>query len=325
MIARRFAVAAFALVPFVSASASDVFSYPPSASGGLVASAWVDPDGSDSDVFAYNDFTLPSTEAITEVRWRGGYAYAAYYGTKAYNFTLTFLATNVTGFEPLIQDWPDPYGEPCLAQFIVGSNAGETPVGVVNGIAMYDYRFVLPEPFVATGGVKYWLRIDAWQKGYPDWGVAKGTGGNGYHFRCLNHMFQNVPGDTSFTLGAAWKDLGFAKPGSAGLPSLVGSGAFAALEAGKLELTNAKANATVFLIAGGSSIQAPFLGGVLVPAPNIVFPTTSNGSGKLTLPFTLPATIPAGVTVYLQTWIADPGATLGYSASNALRGISDGP
>lgn len=317
---RLLAVATLLLAPI--GSATDVFSYPPSSAGGLVPSAWIDPDGSDSDVFAYNDFTLATTESITEVSWRGGYAYGGSYGTKAFNFTLTFLATNVTGFEPLIQDWPDPYGEPCLAQFIVGGNAGETAVGVVNGITMYDYRFVLPKPFVATGGVKYWLRIDAWQKGYPDWGVIKGTGGNGYHFRCLNHMFQNVPGDTSFTLGAAWKDLGYAKPGSAGLPSLVGVGALAAGESGKLELTAAKPNASAVGVVGGSAIHAPFLAGTLVPAPDIVFFAATNGSGKLTLPFTLPATVPPAVTFYLQFWINDPAATLGTSASNALRGTT---
>lgn len=303
------------------AEASEVFSYPPSPSGGLVASAWVDPDGSDSDIFAWNDFTLPATESITEVRWRGGYAYGALYG-KAFDFSISFHATNITGFEPLVLDWPDPYGEPCLAQYIVGSNAGETPVGVVNGITMYDYRFVLPKPFVALAGVKYWIRIDAWQKVFPDWGVSKGTGGNGSHFRVVNHVFQNAPGDTSFTLLAAWKDLGFAKPGTAGLPSLVGSGSLASNQAGKLELTQAKSNALTFGIAGLSALNAPFYGGVLVPTPDILFTAATNGSGKLTIPFMLPPNTPSGVTIYLQFWITDPGATLGYAASNALRGVT---
>ena len=107
------------------AGATDVFSYPPSAGGGVLTSAWVAPDGTDSDTYAYNDFTLPATESITEVRWRGGYGFGAPFG-KAYQFTITFFATNITGSEPLITTLPDPYGEPCLANYQVASNAGET-------------------------------------------------------------------------------------------------------------------------------------------------------------------------------------------------------
>lgn len=49
----------------------------------------------------------------------------------------------------------------------------------------------------------------------------------------------------------------------------------------------------------------------------------TNGTGKLTLPFTLPATTPPSITIHLQFWITDPGASLGFAASNALRGTTD--
>lgn len=306
-----------------AAFGTDVFSYPPSSVGGVLTSSWVAPDGSDSDMYAYNDFSLPATESISEVRWRGGYAYGAPFG-KAYQFTITFFAPNITGFEPLIVTLPDPYGEPSLANYQVASNAGETPAGVVNGVALYDYRAVLPAPFVAAGGVKYWIRIVAWQPGFPDWGPTKGTGGNGSHFRYSTgaHMFQNVPGDTSFTLAATWHDLGLAKAGSAGTPALTGSGALAAGAAGTLKLSGAKANSTAYGIVGLGALNVPFLGGTLVPAPDLVFAVPTSGSGQVTLPFTLPAGVPAGVTMYIQFWIADPPASHGFSASNALSGTT---
>ena len=34
-----------------------------------------------------------------------------------------------------------------------------------------------------TTGSNYWLLIEAWQHGIPDWGIALGTGGNGICFR----------------------------------------------------------------------------------------------------------------------------------------------
>jgi hypothetical protein len=305
------------------ATANEVFSYPPNPAGGVLTSSWVDPDGSDSDTYAYESFVLPETEAISEVRWRGGYSYGAMYG-KAFGFTITFFATNVTGFEPLVLSLPDPYGEPCLANYVTGNAAGETPIGVVNGITMYDYRFVLSKPFVATGGVKYWIRIVAWQPTVPDWGIAKGTGGNGSHFRYITgyHMFQNAPGDTSFTLVAAWKDLGFGKVGSNGMPSLAGSGVFAAGGSGQLELAGAKSNAMAIGIVGNGALMAPFLGGTLVPSPDLMFAVTTSGSGKVVIPFTLPAATPQGIALHVQYWIADPAATQGYAASNALRGTT---
>lgn len=301
----------------------EVFSYPPNPAGGVVTSAWFALDGSDWDTYAYETFTLSSTEAITEVRWRGGYGSGAPHG-KANHFTITFFATNITGAEPLIASLPDPEGEPCLANYQVNGNAGETPAGTYGGVAMYDYRYVLPTPFVATGGVKYWIRIVAWQPGYPDWGTIRGLGGNGshFHFNTGTKMFQWWPGDTSFALWAAWKDLGFAKAGSKGLPSLVGTGQLAPATSGTLALTNVKSSTTAFAIVGTSPLQAPFQGGTLVPTPMIVLALPTGSSGKVSMPFTLPANTPAGVDLYVQFWIADPAATLGYAASNALHGTT---
>lgn len=204
-----------------AARANVVFSKPPSPSGGVILSSWVDSAGSDSDMYAYDDFTLASTAAITEVRWRGGYSLGAPFGT-LFNFTVTFSESIAGGSQPHVgnpqlEDTAPIY----LAKYWVGGTAGETPAGTAGGVAMYDYAFVLPTPFAATAGVKYWIRIEASQPTYPDWGIAVGTGGDGSHFQFSTGaaMFSFGSNDASFSLLTA---------GSAPTPTVTpGSGATA--------------------------------------------------------------------------------------------------
>ena len=180
---------------------SILFSYLPSSAGGLIQSSWIPPAGSDADMYAYDDFTLGSTQPINEVDWRGGYAQGAPYG-HASDFTVTFFDSTTDGSQPLVTrpDTPEIY----LAKYTAGGNAGETLVGIFGGIAMYDYKFVLPTSFQAVGGKKYWLRIEASQNTLPDWGIAVGTGGDGKYFRfstASGGQFLMISGgDTAFTL-----------------------------------------------------------------------------------------------------------------------------
>jgi hypothetical protein len=150
-------------------------------------------------MYAYDSFVLSSDADVKEVRWRGGYTLGAPYG-KASNFSVTFYESIAGGSQPKVTNPQLP--ETYLAYFDVGSNAGETPAGSIGGTQMYDYVFTLPTPFHATAGAKYWLRIEASQSGYPDWGIAAGLGGDGQYFRFSTGlaMFQMVPGDTAFTL-----------------------------------------------------------------------------------------------------------------------------
>jgi len=181
------------------ANAAIVFSRPPNGTGTLIVSSWVDPDGSDSDMYAYDSFIVGSSVAITEVQWSGGYVYGAPYG-RVTDFTITFFDSIGGGSQPLVgnpqlEDTSPVY----LVKHWVGSNAGEAPSGC---LAMCDYSFVLPTPFLATAGTKYWLRIEASQPAYPDWGIAAGTYEDGHYFRFSTGlaMFQFIPGDTAFTL-----------------------------------------------------------------------------------------------------------------------------
>lgn len=189
-----------------SQTAADVlYSQPPNPGGGQYKSAWYSPDGLDSDEYVWDAFTLASGGAINEVRWRGAYAYYNMGVGKApvYDFTVSFYRSIAGGSQPDV----GPGGR--LVRHFVGGNAGETAVGIVGGVLMYDYAFVLPSPFQAVAGTKYWLQIEAYQgvtPGFgwpPDWSIARGTGGDGSHFRRVGGTggsFTSITGDCAYTL-----------------------------------------------------------------------------------------------------------------------------
>jgi hypothetical protein len=192
-----------ATATYAISAASAIFSYPPSPAGGLIQSSLVFPNNSDQDMYAYDVFTLASNQLITEVDWRGGYIHNAL-GGPVINFTVTIFPNVAVGARPLVTNPSQEETNPVyLVKYLVGGNAGETFAGVFGGTMMYDYKFVLPTPFLAVAGTPYWLRIEAFQNTYPDWGIAVGTGGDGQYYRFSTALaqFLFIPGgDTSFTL-----------------------------------------------------------------------------------------------------------------------------
>ncbi|MBI1320621.1 MAG: hypothetical protein GC168_16985 [Candidatus Hydrogenedens sp.] len=197
-----------ALLAFVAASTAHavlqpVFSQPPSDAGGLALSSRVLPDGSDSDTYAYEAFSPGTDTAVVEVRWRGGYQYAAQYG-RVQDFMITFYGVLQGTSQPSLGFPPAEEQTTALAQYDLGSIAGESPAGIFGGVAMYDYHYTLPAPFAITAGTLYWVRIEAVQPTYPDWGLAAGTGGNGSHFQYNTGttMFRYFPKDPALTLYA---------------------------------------------------------------------------------------------------------------------------
>jgi hypothetical protein len=79
-------------------------------------------------------------------------------------------------------------------------DANETPAEVLGGVQTYDYRYALPTPFQAAAGTKYWVQIEAYQSGAPDWGLSKASEGDGYYFRTDGYIYQIVAGDAAFAL-----------------------------------------------------------------------------------------------------------------------------
>jgi hypothetical protein len=173
-----------------------VYSQPPNSSGKLLQSSLRDPDGSAIDQWVWDDFTLAWTQIITEVRWRGGYDPARRgSGGPVVDFTLAIYPSNAAGVEPDL-------AHPPLVDYQLGGNAGEAAAEILGGVQTYDYRFVLPAPFQAVAATKYWVQIEALQRGVPDWGLSAGTGGDGHYFRKLadEGIYQHVTGDAAFTL-----------------------------------------------------------------------------------------------------------------------------
>ena len=122
---------------------------------------------------------------------------------------------------------------------------------------------------------------------------------------------------------APWTDLGFALPGTNGAPVLGMSGSLCDGTTVDLSLTNANPSSPAFLFVGLRPLLAPFLGGTLVPAPDLVIGGLStDASGSLALSATWPSGIPPLTDIYLQLWIADAAGPRGFAASNGVLGMS---
>jgi len=205
MTSLRFIVAIVAALLTLAARAQVVvYSQPALASGGVHLSSWYAPDGLDSDQYVWDSFSLSSATAISEIRWRGGYAY----GASGFNSApVTAFRIDIYRSTPgLLQ--PDLLAGGRLARYTVNGNANETAVGTIGGIHFYDYKFTLPTAFQAAANTPYWVQIEASQglapgtNWPPDWGYANASGGNGFHFRKVNDgtQYQNITGDCAFTL-----------------------------------------------------------------------------------------------------------------------------
>ncbi len=129
--------------------------------------------------------------------------------------------------------------------------------------------------------------------------------------------------------GAVWvgfmhssiiEDLGNALPGTNGTALLDGIGSMVPGESFRLNLTNAKGSAPLFIFIGFFAINAPFKGGTLVPDAGLTFAFATSPSGTFPIgPLPWPAGIPTGFQLWIQEWFADAGGPNGAAASNAIR------
>ena len=209
------------------AHAAVAFTQPPDPAGGQYKSSWYSPDGLDGDEYVWDNFTLASNTAITEVRWRGAYAYglADNIEAKVYDFTIKIYPSIAAGSQPDVTATP-------LYSKRVNGNAHESYATTIGGVKHYDYSFTLPSPFQATGGVKYWIQIEGFQgiNGWgwpPDWSMSRGTGGNNSHFRFIEGgNYASITGDCAFKLmnsdAATYHIAASASPANAG--TIAGTG-----------------------------------------------------------------------------------------------------
>ncbi|MEZ5979345.1 MAG: hypothetical protein R3F34_14155 [Planctomycetota bacterium] len=304
-----------------SARADVVFAKAPAPTGGIEASAWMSPDGSDSDRYAWDDFTLEHTQTITEVRWRGGYSLNAQYG-KVTDFRVSFFESIPGGSQPLITALPEHESqETVIKTFHTNNNAGETPVGTFGGKTMYEYRYVLPTPVTLQGGVKYWIRILGAQPGYPDWGMATSSNpGSHFKFTTGISMFQNWPHDLTFSLLSRWTDLGAGLAGAGGEPRLTGSGPLTPGTHVSFDVSGAAPGAPIWFAAGVNEWNLPFASGLLVPEPIFVVPGATDASGAASVGFTTGVPMAQNFRIVVQAWVLDTGAPEWLAATNAVSG-----
>ncbi len=126
------------------------------------------------------------------------------------------------------------------------------------------------------------------------------------------------------TPSSPWSDLGLALAGTFGEPQLEGEGTLLGNDLITLSLTSTVPSTTAFLVVGLTAINAAFKGGTFVPnfTPGVLAPLPTNGLGQLILPATMPAGLPPGTEIYVQYWIIDTGGPAGFSASNAILGVT---
>ncbi len=121
-----------------------------------------------------------------------------------------------------------------------------------------------------------------------------------------------------------WTDLGMGLAGTAGqTPLLVGTGDLIPGNIATLTLSNALPGANVFLVAGFSDLYSDFMGGILVPEPDLLLgPFPVNGAGGFDFSSPWPAGLPSGFQLWWQEWVIDAGGPFGFAASNGVLSTS---
>jgi hypothetical protein len=131
-----------------------------------------------------------------------------------------------------------------------------------------------------------------------------------------------------------WRDAGgaLAARGEAGAqgaasaprsPALEARGTLLNQEPVLLLLRGAPPGARCQLVLGARELRSPFRGGLLVPAPDLVIGgLVADADGTLSLAALWPRGTPARTALYAQVWIEDAGGPQGYTATNAMCGVS---
>jgi probable HAF family extracellular repeat protein len=117
-----------------------------------------------------------------------------------------------------------------------------------------------------------------------------------------------------------WTDLRHGLAGSTGVPVLAGAGTLVGGTPVSFALSGAQPSSPIAWFIGIAELDAPFKGGVLVPAPTLILlGNTTSPAGGFVVGATWPGGLPAQTSLFFQMWIADAGAPAGYAASNGLE------
>jgi len=122
--------------------------------------------------------------------------------------------------------------------------------------------------------------------------------------------------------GPTFVDLGGAVGGSVP-PALGADGTLVGGEDFTVQLKHGPGFGAATAVIGFSAIHAPFKGGVMVPAPDRLlssFPLDGIGYLSVTAPWS--EGVPLGIELYLQLWMPDANAPLGFAGSNAIKFVA---
>lgn len=137
------------------------------------------------------------------------------------------------------------------------------------------------------------------------------------HLACLLAMLW-VLGATVRTQGPVFHTLGNGTSGTNGVPLLGGSGSLKPGSALHLRVASARPSTAGALILGPRQLHAPFLGHVLVPAPDLALPVGTDATGAVSLQAVWPGA-PQATRFYAQAWVIDSVGPSGLASTNGLR------
>ncbi len=131
----------------------------------------------------------------------------------------------------------------------------------------------------------------------------------------LRTLFLDAANPWTFTAGAL--------AGIDGFPVLTGSGSLVPSSPTTLSLASAAPHSHATLFIGFSLLNAPFLGGLLVPARDLVMTgLATDARGRLDVSGIWPDGLPEQFPVWFQIWTTDAAGLKGFSASNGLVGTT---
>lgn len=120
-----------------------------------------------------------------------------------------------------------------------------------------------------------------------------------------------------------WLEFGAGLAGTHGVPHLSGEGTLAPWTPVSYHVASALEGAPTALVLGLSQLDLPILGGVLVPALDVVIGGLApDGAGSLSWGATWPGSFLPGTPTWAQAWVLDPAAGQGFASTNALLGTT---
>ncbi len=148
-------------------------------------------------------------------------------------------------------------------------------------------------------------------------GASSGNQGTSSQHASLQSALGNPQGVCDSACG--WTNLGNALAGVFGEPLLTPQGSPDPGTQLRLVASGLPFFSTTNLVIGLSAAYAPFKGGILVPAPDLLATGIPSTSSTAVFGFTFPAGIPTGSIAVFQYWTPDAAAIQGWSATNALQ------